>query len=1279
LQLLELSSNTDVGAGLGAPNAEMLTGKGDQFAKAIRAYTKHQRANSRDKTTDSRERDGLMNTRKLVLVVMGVLALTMLLVGMPASALAARGRVFDSSFGKPGTGEGELSHPQGAAVDEVSGDVYVLDTGNNRVERFSSAGAYLGQFDGSGNFEVEGKSETGTAAPSGAFSGPEAITVDNACEQHKPRLTEATTPTCAEFDPSAGDVYVLDSGNAVIDKFSARGEYISQLTEASTEASLNVPLREISSLAVDADGKLWVSYAGSAGFFGRNIADFNDAVDNEPVATKEVMAGAYLLHGLAVNAQGDLYVNLHGFGSVAFVEKLDASGAVIDETIGENLEEKISGVAVEAVGGALYVDNLTTVSVFSGEGVSVGEFGSGHLTHGSGIAVDGSTGLVYVPDSSTNTVAVFGPAPPTAPTVESESVSNVTASSAELEAQLNPNTLDTTYHFEYGSEDCSLPSADCITIPASDIDIGSGSEGVAVSQHITGLEPGLTYHYRTVAENSLGVTPGPDKTFTAEGLGGALTLPDGRGWEMITPPGKRGGRIVSPYLGDVQASENGEAITYVTRGSIEQEPEGNRFPEPSQSLARHSSTGWGSKEITPPQQTSSPVQTGSEYRIFSSDLSTALVEPRGSGLLSIEATERTPYLRENFAESPDWRPVLTGKTGYADVPPGTQFGGEPGEQLRAGRYAARVFGASPDLHHLVLQSEVALAEGAPSGAIYEWGGGALQLVSLLPAEEGGAATEGTLGSAGSFIGGTVLHAVSEDGRYVYWSNSSKTALYVRDAAASETVRLDVVQSGATGAGPAGPVFVGAAADGTHAFFTDTQQLSEGAGTSGADLYECDLVEQGGKPQCDLHDLTAAAGGEAADVQGVASGMSEDASYVYFVANGVLGNGAADGAVPGDCQVKTGKGQFGSGDTCNLYVVHDDGTSWTTTYVAQLSGDDENDWGGAVDGAADLSASSSPSGHYFTFMSDRSLTGYDNRDAVSGAADEEVFLYDSNTEMLSCLSCDPTGARPVGVLDEGASARDAVGAVVDWADIWSNRWLAANLPDPTTPETAFSSFYRPRVVLDDGRVFFNAADSLAPADANGVPDAYQYEPVGVGSCTASSGGASVSRVGDGCVALISSGTSGKESGVIDASASGEDVFFLTAAQLSDRDTDAGYDMYDAHVCGSGWQCPAALASPPPCTTADSCRAAPEPQPAIFGAPPSATFSGAGNLTPTAPKAVVQRKAKPPTRAQKLAKALKVCKKKPRRERAACKTQAKRKYARKANTKRAKKSNNGRGSK
>ncbi len=83
----------------------------------------------------------------------------------------------------------------------------------------------------------------------------------------------------------------------------------------------------------------------------------------------------------------------------------------------------------------------------------------------------------------------------------------------------------------------------------------------------------------------------------------------------------------------------------------------------------------------------------------------------------------------------------------------------------------------------------------------------------------------------------------------------------------------------------------------------------------------------------------------------------------------------------------------------------------------------------------------------------------------------------------------------------------------------------------------------------------------PQASNGKEDVYEYEPEGVGSCTYSSG----------CIGLISSGTSNQESAFLDASENGDDVFFMTSAQLVPADTDDAYDIYDAHVCSESSPC------------------------------------------------------------------------------------------------------------
>ena len=82
----------------------------------------------------------------------------------------------------------------------------------------------------------------------------------------------------------------------------------------------------------------------------------------------------------------------------------------------------------------------------------------------------------------------------------------------------------------------------------------------------------------------------------------------------------------------------------------------------------------------------------------------------------------------------------------------------------------------------------------------------------------------------------------------------------------------------------------------------------------------------------------------------------------------------------------------------------------TRLVAQLSPEDYPDWGSL----RKMPVRVSPNGRWLAFMSNRSLTGYDMHDAFSGRPDEEVYLYDASGDKLVCASCNPSGARPVGV-------------------------------------------------------------------------------------------------------------------------------------------------------------------------------------------------------------------------------------------------------------------------
>lgn len=99
----------------------------------------------------------------------------------------------------------------------------------------------------------------------------------------------------------------------------------------------------------------------------------------------------------------------------------------------------------------------------------------------------------------------FGP-----PTALTTPETGVAATSATLNGRADPNGLPTTAWFQYGTT-ASYGSTTAAT------SIGSGTQPVPLSKLVTGLATNTVYHYRTVAQNSSGVSTGPDATLTTSG------------------------------------------------------------------------------------------------------------------------------------------------------------------------------------------------------------------------------------------------------------------------------------------------------------------------------------------------------------------------------------------------------------------------------------------------------------------------------------------------------------------------------------------------------------------------------------------------------------------------------------------------------------------------------------------------------------------------------------------------------------------------------------------
>jgi hypothetical protein len=252
--------------------------------------------------------------------------------------------------------------------------------------------------------------------------------------------------------------------------------------------------------------------------------------------------------------------------------------------------------------------------------------------------------------------------------------------------------------------------------------------------------------------------------------------------------------------------------------------------------------------------------------------------------------------------------------------------------------------------------------------------------------------------------------------------------------------------------------------------------------------------------------------------------------------------------------------------------------------------------------ASLSSYASPDGRVFTFTSQRPLTGYANESPRDGTPLQEVFVYDAQSGSLTCASCIPTGAGPVG---QESPAEGQTDSPIDPEELWAGRQVAATLPEGTAVPTG-PTVRQPRVAHDNGRVFFNAFDPLVPADTNGTWDVYEYEPLGTGSCTASPEGSAVARQGAGCVSLVSSGTAEGQSAFLEASPGGDNVFFLTKGRLSVLDKDNAPDVYDARVGGM-----AATLHPLAECAGESCQ--PVSGPPDDPTPASEAFRGAGNVS------------------------------------------------------------------
>jgi len=569
------------------------------------------------------------------------------------------------------------------------------------------------------------------------------------------------------------------------------------------------------------------------------------------------------------------------------------------------------------------------------------------------------------------------------------------------------------------------------------------------------------------------------------------------------------------------------------------------------------------------------------------------------------------------------------------------------------------------------------------------------------------------------VWGTTYHAISDTGETVFFSatdaHSHTRTVFARIACASgpsckegrETVAvsnpsLNVSDPGLNAAKSTGSrwecgptpcatgaeeeakpaTFQGASADGSKVFFTTTQKLLDEKETETLNLYEYDLrpCESKGTPctpgeagELVLISRVPDPESEAAEVEGLLR-SSSDGGVVYFLARGVLANAAPNKALNEKGEVENQLPK--TGDT-NLYAYETNlchpgqappcagNTTENLRFVAAVNINTSEVYSGEGEESVDMNrhAQTTPDGRYLTFSSAGKLAGDANQEAAQG-----VYRYSVETGELTWIShtagpgdgetnCAPsrgcTGTKGQTAWVFPLSNR-VVGSEADVSD-W-NRAISG-CPDASEAVSESERTSCPQGAYDGEYIIFATREKLQNDDVDNAVNVYEWHCAS--PCPDPAGEGEVSMISDGDSAAGAGALGGEDyegAPIAGMSASGSNIFFLTSAALVGQDTDVLRDAYDARVDG-GFKAPLTQSC-----EGETCQGQPSGS-SSFGLAASSVVGAGGNLTQQPATSVLSfnvTKPKSLTRAQKLARALKACKGKPRKKRAACEAQARKQY-------------------
>ncbi len=734
------------------------------------------------------------------------------------------------------------------------------------------------------------------------------------------------------------------------------------------------------------------------------------------------------------------------------------------------------------------------------------------------------------------------------PEVSGARATEVAETSATLRASINPVGFATKYKFEYGTTPEYGQS-----VPADLTDIGSGVADVSVLQEIAGLQPGVTYHFRVVAENKWGTSHSPNTTFDYAPPGcpndhvrqqtGASYLPDCRAYELVSP-GAAGAILLFP--GNAAASEGSggegnegtfglrynEGMKYILNRGFAVAP--SRFAffggfgtidgiyAPITRLDMYMSTRTANGWVTtlPGLSGSEATQTGRKE--CSESMSLCIDHQEGQE--GEYQREGAPYMFTAAGEHIGRLPT------NVDVIPG-------------GEFFAGSKRMSDDFGHLVFASTEFLTQGFPQtlkpgipfapGAVTTGVGSAylndiknrtISIISRLQNGDDIPTDNPTPIKSIDFPG------LSPDASHVLMSTRGPGKLkhlYMRVN--------DLVTHGIAGGIAVEPL--GMTREGSEVLYATTAALSPADTDTSSDIYRWDegteedtLLSGGATPGagepgnsdacsptwpdagagCGARPLTPErAHPNANTAVSVPTAMddlfAEESGTIYFYSSENL-----DPASPGILNQR------------NLYVYRDGDVHLVTTLDA---------------GTQINRMQISPDGAHAAMVTRSRMTGYDNK----GFA--QMYTYDADTGGIQCASCNPTGAPP------------------------------------TTDVVASQGG---RFMADDGRAFFSSKEALVPRDQNGrITDVYEY--VGGRPQLLTSGLSA--RDFTGGSETISLLYAPEYTGLEAVSHDGTDVYFSTFETLVSTDHNGQFVKFYNARTGGGFDESPGLA---PCAAADECH-------------------------------------------------------------------------------------------